>query len=313
MEFRNRILHKEFILLGLTDNPALKVPLFIFFSVVYIITVLGNIGIIALIKKAPRLHTPMYFFLGHLSFVDLCYSSDIAPKMLVDLLCKSKRISIIGCVLQLFLFCTCGTAEALLLAAMAYDRHVAVCQPLHYATIMTKTYCFWMMTGVYTVGSCTFLCHSMRETGCTFRLSFCEWEVRHFCCDIPPLLKMSCTETFINEVVLFICAGFLVIASLLVILFSYGSIISTIIQMHSAKGRRRVFSTCTSNFTGVTLYFGTVLFTYLRPSSSYSLDQDKAVNLFYTMVIPMLIPLIYSLRNKEVKEALKTIIVRKNE
>ncbi|XP_069086136.1 olfactory receptor 5AR1-like [Pleurodeles waltl] len=307
MESRNRTLHKEFTLLGLTDNPALKAPLFIFFSMVYIITVLGNIGIITLIKMAPRLHTPMYFFLGHLSFVDLCYSSDIAPKMLVDLLCKRKRISITGCMVQLFFFCTCGTTEALLLAAMAYDRYVAVCQPLHYATIMTKTYCFWMMTGVYTVGSV----HSVIETGCTFRLSFCQWEIRHFCCDIPPLLKMSCTETYINEVVLFICAGFLVIASLLLILFSYGSIISTIIQMHSAKGRRRVFSTCTSHFTGVTLYFGTVLFTYLRPSSSYSLDQDKAVNLFYTMVIPMLNPLIYSLRNKEVKEALKTIIVRK--
>ncbi|XP_078503289.1 olfactory receptor 5W2-like [Lissotriton helveticus] len=307
MEARNRTLHKEFTLLGLTDNPVLKVPLFTLFSVVYISTVLGNIGIITLIKMAPRLHTPMYFFLSHLSFVDLCYSSDIAPKMLVDLLCKRKRISIPGCMLQFFIFCTCATTEILLLAVMAYDRYVAVCQPLHYAIIMTKTCCFWLMTGVYTTG-CV---HSMIETGCTFRLSFCQWEINHFYCDIPPLLKMSCTDTFINEVVLFICAGFFAVVSLPVILFSYVMIISTILQMHSSEGRRQVFSTCMSHFTSVALFFGTLLYTYLRPPSCYSLEQDKAVNLFYSTVIPMLNPLIYSLRNKDVKEALRTIIVRK--
>ncbi|XP_078509486.1 olfactory receptor 5F1-like [Lissotriton helveticus] len=307
MDARNQTLPKEFTLLGLTDNPALTAPLFTIFSMVYIIAVLGNFGIISLIKMAPRLNTPMYFFLGHLSFVDLCYCSAIAPKMLGDLLCKTKRISIIGCVVQLFVYCSCGTTEALLLAVMAYDRYAAVCQPLHYAIIMTKKCCFWLMTGVYTVG----IAHSIIETGFTFRLSFCQWEIHHFCCDFPPLLKMSCTDTFINEVVLFICSGFLVIASLLVILFSYVAIITTIFQMHSSTRRHRVFSTCVSHFAGVTLYFGTVLFIYLRPSSSYSLDQDKVVSLFYTMVIPMLNPLIYSLRNKEVKEALRTIIVRK--
>ncbi|XP_078503308.1 olfactory receptor 5W2-like [Lissotriton helveticus] len=304
MEARNGTFYNEFTLSGLTDNPALKAPLFTLFSVVYITTVLGNIGIITLIKMAPRLHTPMYFFLSHLSFVDLCYSTDIAPKMLFDLLCKRKRISIPGCMLQFFFFCACATTEALLLAVMAYDRYVAVCQPLRYTTVMTNRYCFWLMTGVYTVGSV----HSMIETVCTFRLSFCRWEIHHFCCDIPPLLKMSCTDTFINEMVLFICAGSLVVASLPVILFSYVLIISTIVQMHSLEGRRRVVSTCAPHFTGVTLYFGTIIFTYLRPSSSYSLEQDKAVNLFYTTVIPMLNPLIYSLRNKQVKEALKTII-----
>ncbi|XP_069083585.1 olfactory receptor 5AR1-like [Pleurodeles waltl] len=307
MEARNQTLTKEFSLIGLTENPALKVPLFILFSVVYIITVLGNTGIITLIKMAPRLHTPMYFLLGHLSFVDLCYSSAIAPKMLVDMLHKRKRISVSGCVLQIIVYCTCGTMEAFLLTVMAYDRYVAVCQPLHYGTIMTNTYCFWLVTGVYALG----IVHSVSETGCTFRLSFCQWEIHHFCCDIPPLLKMSCTDTFINEVVLFICIGFIIFASLFVIIFSYFSIISTIFKMHSSKGRRQVFSTCTPHFTGVTLYFGTSLFTYLRPSSIYSLDQDKVVSLFYTMVIPMLNPWIYSLRNKEVKEALRIVIVKK--
>ncbi|XP_069086135.1 olfactory receptor 5F1-like [Pleurodeles waltl] len=307
MEIRNRTLPKEFFLIGLTENPALKAPLFIFFSVVYIITVLGNTGIITLIKMAPRLHTPMYFFLGHLSFVDLCYSSAIAPKMLVDLLCLKKRISASGCVLQLIVYCTCGTMEAFLLTVMAYDRYVAVCQPLHYATIMTNTYCFWLVTGVYALG----IGHSVIETGCTFRLSFCQWEIHHFCCDFPPLLKMSCTDTFTNEVVLIICIGFIIFASLFVILFSYFSIISTIFKMRSSEGRHRVFSTCAPHFTGVTLYFGTSLFTYLRPSSIYSLDQDKVVSLFYTVVIPMLNPWIYSLRNKEVKEALIIVIVKK--
>ncbi|XP_069083584.1 olfactory receptor 5AR1-like [Pleurodeles waltl] len=252
---------------------------------------------------APRLNTPMYFFLGHLSFVDLCYSSDIAPKMLVDLLRKRKRISITGCVAQLFLFCTCGTAEALVLAVMAYDRYVAVCQPLHYATIMSKTRCLWLMIAVYTAG----ITHSLIETGCTFRLSFCKWEIDHFCCDVPPLLKMACTDTFANEIVMFIIAGFFVNAPLFAILFFYVSVISTIFQMNSLVGRRRVFSTCASHFTCVTMYFGTIFFTYLRPSSSYSLDQDKVITLFYTVIIPFLNPFIYSLRNNEVKEALRTI------
>ncbi|XP_078503298.1 olfactory receptor 5AR1-like [Lissotriton helveticus] len=307
MEARNRTLPKEFSLLGLTDDPALIAPLFILFLVVYIITVLGNIGIITLIKMAPRLHKPMYFFLAHLSFLDICYCSAIAPKMLVDLLCKTKRISITGCVVQLFVYCKCGTMEALLLTVMACDRYVAVCRPLSYTTIMTNTYCFWLVIGMYMIA----IVHSVTETCCTFRLSFCQWEIHHFCCDFPPLLKMSCTDTFINEVILFICIGFLVFASVSVIFFSYVSIISTIFKMRSSEGRHRVFSTCAPHFTGVTLYFGTSLFTYLRPSSTYSLDQDKVVSLFYSVVIPMLNPWIYSLRNTEVKEALRTIIQRK--
>ncbi|XP_078503278.1 olfactory receptor 5AR1-like [Lissotriton helveticus] len=299
MEARNKTLSKEFIFLGLTENPKLKVPLFTLFSLIYIFTVFGNIGIIALIKMAPRLHTAMYFFLSHLSFVDLCYSSVIAPKMLVDLLSKSKRISFLGCFVQLLFLANFGCIEAVLLAAMAYDRYVAVCQPLHYATIMTKTFCCRIMTGIHTGG----IIHAIIETSCTFRISFCQWTIHHYCCDIPPLLKLSCSDTTVNEVVLFILGGSILIGSLLVIVMSYAAIILAIFQVHSASGRLRAVSTCTSHFTGVTLYFGTVLFTYLRPSSQYSLDQDKAINLFYSVVIPMLNPLIYSLRNKDVKEA----------
>ncbi|XP_069486157.1 olfactory receptor 5AR1-like [Ambystoma mexicanum] len=304
MDDKNHSVPNEFILLGLTDNPMLKAPLFALFLLAYILTLLGNLGIIVLIQLDPHLHTPMYFFLCQLSFVDICFSSDITPKMLIDLLAKEKRISVTACVTQLFIFCTFGSTEALLLAAMAYDRYVAVCRPLRYATIMTKSFCVWLMAGVLIGG----FVHSMIETGCTFRLSFCRWEIHHFCCDVPPLLKLSCVDTYFNEVVMFICAGFLVNLSLLVVLVSYASIILAVLQMRSSTGLFRVLSTCGSHFIGVTLYFGTILFTYIRPSSSYSLDQDKAVTLFYTVVIPLLNPLIYSLRNKDVKAAFRKTV-----
>ncbi|XP_078503316.1 olfactory receptor 5AR1-like [Lissotriton helveticus] len=307
MEDVNKTVQSEFTLLGLTEDPRLKPILFAVFTGVYTVTVIGNIGIIVLIRLTPHLQTPMYFFLSHLSFVDLCYSSDIAPRMLVDLLSESKRIFRVSCAMQLFVFFAAGTIEALLLATMAYDRYVAVCQPLHYMAIMTKTFCVLLLTMVYTVG----IIHSIIETGCTFRLPFCHWEIHHFCCDIPPLLKLSCINTFTNEVVLFIFGGSLAISSLVAVFISYAAIISAVLQMRSSAARLRVFSTCASHFTGVTLYFGTIIFTYLRPSSVYSLDQDKAVTLFYTVVIPMLNPLIYSLRNKDVKEGLRKIIVRK--
>ncbi|XP_069486081.1 olfactory receptor 5AR1-like [Ambystoma mexicanum] len=307
MDEGNETLQYEFILLGLTDNPKLKKILFAVFSVVYAFTVVGNVGIISLVQLTPSLHTPMYFFLRHLSFVDLSYCSTIAPRMLVDLLSQSRRISFASCVVQLFFHFAFGTIEALLLAAMAYDRYVAVCQPLHYTTIMTRRLCVQLLTAVYTVG----ILHSMIETGCTFHLPFCHWEIHHFCCDIPPLLKLSCTETIINEVVIFIFGGSLAIVSLLSVLISYAAIISAVLRMQSVAARLKVFSTCSSHFTGVTLYYGTIIFTYIRPSSSYSLDQDKAVTLFYTVVIPMLNPLIYSLRNKDVKAALRNKITIK--
>ncbi|XP_069083589.1 olfactory receptor 5AR1-like [Pleurodeles waltl] len=306
MEDVNKTTHSEFTLLGLTEEPRLKIILFSVFTVVYILTVIGNIGIIVLIRLSPRLHTPMYFFLSHLSFVDLFYSSDIAPRMLVDLLSESNRIFRVSCIIQLFIFIAAGTMEVLLLAVMAYDRYVAVCQPLHYMAIITKSFCVLLLSIVYIAG----VLHSMIQTGCTFRLPFCHWEIHNFWCDIPPLLKLSCTDTFTNEVVLFIFGGLLSISSLLAIAISYAAIISAVLRMCSSAARLHVFSTCASHFTGVSLYFGTACFTYLRPSSVYSLDQDKTVTLFYTVVIPMLNPLIYSLRNKDVKEGLRKIIRR---
>ncbi|XP_069083587.1 olfactory receptor 5AR1-like [Pleurodeles waltl] len=304
MKYINKTIHNEFTLLGLTDKPRLKLVLFALLTVVYIFTVIGDIGIIVVIQLTPHLQTPMYFFLSHLSFVNLCYSSDVAPRMLVDLLFGTRKIFFISCAVQLFLFFAIGTTEALLLAAMAHDRYAAVCQPLQYATIMTKKFCKQLLVMVYAGG----ILHTMIQTGCTYRLPFCNWEIRHFCCDIPPLLKLSCTDTFINEVILFIVGGFLAVFSTLTIFISYGAIISAVFQLHLSGARLQIFSTCASHFTGVTLFLGTISFTYLRPSSNYSLDQDKSVTLLYSVVIPMLNPLIYSVRNKDVKKGLVEII-----
>ncbi|XP_015681505.1 olfactory receptor 1019-like [Protobothrops mucrosquamatus] len=290
-----------FILQGFTDNPKMQPVLFTVFFLVYVITVLGNLGIILLICTKPQLHKPMYYFLGNLSFVDLCCASAIAPKMLIDLLSETKRISYSGCVTQLFLFDILADAECLLLAVMAYDRYVAICNPLLYPTVMSKKACQQMITIAYFTG----LIDSMIQTSSTFRLSFCSSNViNHFFCDEPPLLILSCSDTYISEIVLFTFVGFVEASSIGMILVSYVYILATILRMRSAEGRHKAFSTCASHLTAVGIYHGTILFMYFRPSSSYSMDQDKWASMFYTVVIPMLNPLIYSLRNKEVKDAM---------
>ncbi|XP_063145121.1 olfactory receptor 5AR1-like [Candoia aspera] len=290
----------EFILQGFTDNPKMQLVLFMVFLLVYAITVLGNLGMILLICTQPQLHKPMYYFLGNLSFVDLCCASTIAPKMLTDLLSETKKISYSACATQLFLFDILADAECLLLAVMAYDRYVAICNPLLYPAVMSKKACQQLITIVYFTG----LLDSMIQTSCTFRLSFCSSNImNHFFCDEPPLLELSCSETYISEIVLFTFVGCVVASSIGMILVSYLYILGTILRMRSAEGRHRAFSTCASHLTAVGIFHGTILYMYFRPSSSYSMDQDKWASVFYTVVIPMLNPLIYSLRNKEVKDA----------
>ncbi|XP_029431555.1 olfactory receptor 1020-like isoform X1 [Rhinatrema bivittatum] len=304
MEGRNQTSVTEFILLGLTDHPILQILLFVFFLLVYIITLLANTGIIVLTWLDVRLQTPMYFFLSHLSFVDICYSSATTPKNLQILLGEKKSISFLGCALQMYFFIGFGASEGFLLTVMAFDRYVAICNPLLYSVIMNSRVCIQLMTAVYLVSFVI----SLIQTIFTFRLSFCESNViNHFFCDIPPLLLLSCSDTSVNEVVSFIIIGFNCIISLLTILISYIYIISTILRIRSAEGRHKTFSTCASHFTAVLIFFGTILFMNLQPPSSYSLDQEKAISVFYTMVIPMLNPLIYSLKNKEVKAAMSKI------
>ncbi|XP_034276313.2 olfactory receptor 5AR1-like [Pantherophis guttatus] len=301
MDKRNGSAFTEFILQGFTDNPKMQLVLFMVFFLVYVITVLGNLGMILLICTKPQLHKPMYYFLANLSFVDLCCASTIAPKMLIDLLSESKRISYSGCVTQLFVFAILADAECLLLAVMAYDRYVAICNPLLYPTLMSKKACQQMITIAYLTG----LLDSMIQTSSTFRLSFCSSNViNHFFCDEPPLLMLSCSDTYISEIVLFTFVGFVEASSIGMIFVSYVYILATILRMHSSEGRHKAFSTCASHLTVVGIYHGTILFMYFRPSSSYSMDQDKWASMFYTVVIPMLNPLIYSLRNKEVKNAM---------
>ncbi|XP_059115301.1 olfactory receptor 5W2-like [Peromyscus eremicus] len=292
----------KFIFSGITNNHDMKVAPFTTFLLVYLVNLLANLGMIILIRVDSQLHILMYFFLSHLSFCDLCYSTAIGPKMLVDLLAEEKSISMVGCVLQFFTLCAFVDSECLLLAVMAYDRYQAISNPLLYTANMSNRVCFMLMAGVYLVGTVDALIHSTL----VFRLCFCgSNEINHFFCDVPPLLSISCSGTEVNELAVFTVGGFIEISTISGLLVSYCYIISAVLKIHSSEGRFKAFSTCASHLTAVAIFQGTLLFMYFWPSSSCSLDQDKVTSLFYTLVIPMLNPLIYSLRNKDVKEALE--------
>uniref|UniRef100_A0A8C9K118 Olfactory receptor n=1 Tax=Panthera tigris altaica TaxID=74533 RepID=A0A8C9K118_PANTA len=298
----------DFIFLGITNNPGMKATLFTMFLVIYLINLFANLGMIILIRMNSQLNTPMYFFLSHLSFCDLCYSTAIGPKMLVDLLAKNPSIPFVGCALQFLVFCTFADSECLLLAVMAFDRYKAISNPLLYTVNMSSRVCFLLMGGVYVLATADALIH----TTLTFRLCFCgSKEIDHFFCDVPPLLLLSCTDTQLNELAIFTIFGFIELSTISGVLVSYCYIILSVLKIHSVEGRFKAFSTCTSHLTAVAIFQGTILFMYFRPISSYSLDQDKMTSLFYTLVIPMLNPLIYSLRNKDVKETLKKIKIKR--
>ncbi|XP_066467522.1 olfactory receptor 5AR1-like [Tiliqua scincoides] len=298
----------EFILLGITDDPGIKIIFFVVFLLIYLVNVVGNLGMITLISVDPQLHSPMYYFLWHLSSCDLCYSSAIAPRMLTDLVSDSRTISFLGCTAQLYFYAVFVSSECYILAAMAYDRYVAICNPLLYSSAMSKSLCTWLSLGSYIAGTTNAIIH----TTATFSLQFCSSNlINHFFCDVPPLLAISCVDTHINEILLFTFGSFVEVSSLSVILVSYAFILVAILRMPSASGKLKAFSTCGSHFTGVTIFYGTMIFMYLRPTSVYSLNQDKWASVFYTVVIPMLNPLIYSLRNKDVKEAFRKLIKKK--
>uniref|UniRef100_A0A8C9DJ65 G-protein coupled receptors family 1 profile domain-containing protein n=1 Tax=Prolemur simus TaxID=1328070 RepID=A0A8C9DJ65_PROSS len=310
MTRNNYTLLTEFILVGLADTLELKIILFFLFLMIYTLTALGNAGMILLIRIDSRLHTPMYFFLANLSFVDICYSSTITPKMLmlVDLLSEKKTISFAGCFLQMYFFIALATTECILFGLMAYDRYVAICNPLLYSLVMSRTVCLKMAAGAFAAG----LLNSVVNTSFVSTLRFCSSNViHHFFCDSPPLFKLSCSDTHLKESIISTFAGVNMVGALLVILTSYSYILFSIFRMHSGEGRHRALSTCASHLTAIILFYAASIYTYLRPSSSYSLNQDKVASVFYTVVIPMLNPLIYSLRNKEVKKALWNVITRK--
>ncbi|XP_004443706.1 PREDICTED: olfactory receptor 1020-like [Ceratotherium simum simum] len=294
----------EFILLGFRDYPELQCLLFIVFLVIYMITVFGNLGMILLIKIDSHLHTPLYFFVSNLSLVDFCYSSAVTPTMLVNFWVENTVISFNECAAQFFFFASFAGTEGFLLAVMAYDRYVAICKPLLYTVTMSPHLNVLLVLATYLAGFMNAAIH----TGFTFQLSFCHSNViNHFFCDILPLLKLSCSDTRVNEIVMIAFASFNELSCLLTLLISYLYILIAILRIHSAEGKHKAFSTCASHLMTVTIFFGTILFMYLRPSSSSSMDQDKVVSVFYTVVIPVLNPLIYSLRNREVKSSLSKI------
>ncbi|XP_027676181.2 olfactory receptor 1052 [Chelonia mydas] len=298
----------EFILAGFTDHPELQVALFLIFLVIYVLTLLGNFGMIALIWTDSRFHTPMYLLLSNLSLVDLGYSSSIAPRVLVSLSRESKAISYAGCAAQLYFFATFATTESFLLAVMAYDRYVAICNPLLYTVTISKRSCVWLLASSYMAG----VANATVFTSCTFQLSFCGPNViDHYVCDVIPLMRLSCTDTHTNEMLLSIFTGSIQLTTMLIILFSYLYITAAILRICSSEGRHKAFSTCTSHLTAVAICYGTTCFIYLKPSSTSSLERDQVISVFYTVVIPMLNPLIYSLRNKEVKDAVGRMLERR--
>ncbi|KAF7477716.1 Hypothetical predicted protein [Marmota monax] len=299
---------EEFLLVGLTENPDLQIPLFLLFTLIYLITLTGNWGMIVLIRLSTQLHTAMYFFLSNLSFCDICYSTVFAPKMLINFLSKRKSSTFFGCVLQSFFFAVYVTTEGILLSMMAYDRYVAIANPLMYTVVMTQSICIQMVLASYLGG----LINSLTHTIGLLQLDFCGPNVvNHYFCDIPPLLKLSCSDVRTNEMLLLVFSGVIAVFTFIVIMVSYVRIIIAIQRIRSAEGRRKAFSTCASHLTAVTLFYGSVTFSYIQPSSQYSLEQEKVSAVFYTLVIPMLNPLIYSLRNKDVKDAAKKSLLWK--
>ncbi|XP_043338853.1 olfactory receptor 1013-like [Cervus canadensis] len=294
----------EFILVGFTTDPKMQRVLFVVFLGIYSMTLVGNTTLVVLVCNDSRLHTPMYFFIGNLSFLDLWYSSVYTPKILVTCISEDKSISFTGCVVQFFFSAGLAYSECYLLAAMAYDRYAAISSPLLYAQVMSRRLCICLVIYSYTGG----FVNAIILTSNTFTLNFCGGNIiDDFFCDVPPLVKLACDVKETYQDVLYFLLASNVITPTVLILASYAFIIAVILRIRSTQGRLKAFSTCSSHLISVTLYYGSILYIYSRPSSSYSLERDKMVSTFYTLVFPMLNPMIYSLRNKDVKDALKKL------
>uniref|UniRef100_A0A8D0RZC9 Olfactory receptor n=1 Tax=Sus scrofa TaxID=9823 RepID=A0A8D0RZC9_PIG len=305
MEQKNESSFTGFILLGFSDRPQLEQVLFVALLIFYIFTLLGNSTIIVLSHADPHLHSPMYFFLSNLSFVDLCYTTSIVPQLLVNLSGSDKFISFGGCVVQLYISLGLGCTECILLGVMALDRYAAVCKPLHYTVIMHPRLCALMACASWIIG----FANSLLETVLTFLLPFCgRNELDHFFCEVPPLLKLACVDTSMNESELFFVSVIILLVPVALIMFSYSQIVRAVLRIRSTVGQRKAFGTCGSHLTVVSLFYGTAIYAYLQPSNNYSQDQGKFISLFYTIITPMINPFIYTLRNKEVKGAMRRVL-----
>ncbi|XP_067425469.1 olfactory receptor 5V1-like [Emydura macquarii macquarii] len=303
----NQTMPTKFILLGFHNIQGLRFLLSWVISIIYIFTLLGNSLIIVLSLVEPHLQTPMYFFLGNLSLLDICQTTTTVPQMLLHLLSGRSSISYAGCSAQLYFFLFFVGAECVLLAAMAYDRYVAICNPLRYTLLVNRKLCVLLASLSWLSGALNAAVH----TFLTIRLPFCEANrLNYFYCDIPPLLALSCGDISFNVTMILVSSIFLGWSPSLCIGLSYGFIVSRVLKIRSTEGRRKAFSTCVSHLTAVLLYYGSSIFTYVRPLSSYSLGNDRLISLLYSIITPMLNPLIYTLRNKDVKRALKKILER---
>nr|XP_028560160.1 olfactory receptor 5A2-like [Podarcis muralis] len=301
----NQTTEYYFFLLGLSNNLQLQIFLFFLFLLIYLLTLLGNVIIMLLVRTSPPLQSPMYFFLSYLSFLDVCYSTVTVPKMLEIIIAKQKTISVGGCFTQAFFILFSATAEVFILSSMAYDRYCAICKPLHYVEIMNVAFCqklvasAWMISFVY----------ALANTLPLLRLQFCGSNIiNHFSCELPSILSLSCNDTFFNKMLFFISGSIVGLVSLFLTVLSYIHIISTILRINSSEGRRKAFSTCSSHLTVVSLFYGTGYFRYLRPSSASSVLLDVILSIEYSILTPLLNPIIYSLQNKEVKAVLRRIL-----
>ncbi|XP_014456099.1 olfactory receptor 2G3-like [Alligator mississippiensis] len=300
----NQSVVEEFILLGVSDQPRLELLLFVLILICYIVALLGNVTIIVLSRLDPRLHTPMYFFLSNLSFLDICYTTSVGPQVLVNLHSTHKSISWAGCMVQLFISLALGSTECMLLAVMAYDRYAAVCHPLRYMTIMSRLLCLLMAACSWLSG----MVNSLAQTVMTMQLPLCgQNHIDHFFCEEPALFKLACVDTSFMETEVFSVSVFVLVVPVSLILVSYGYIGAAVLRIRSAEGRHKAFNTCASHLAVVSLFYGTGIYVYLQPQSR---GQGKIISLFYTLVTPMLNPLIYTLRNKEVHRALWKVLGR---
>ncbi|XP_015718537.1 olfactory receptor 1052-like [Coturnix japonica] len=304
MAWSNHSVVTEFTLAGFGDRPELQEVLLVVFLIMYLINLMGNVGMILLINFEPRLHTPMYFFLSHLSFLDISLSSSITPKFLLSLLTGRRTISYRGCLTQIYFYVTFGTSEAFLLAVMSYDRYIAICHPLRYTLVMSQRLCLCLVAICYAAGAINSTVHTVAM----LHLSFCaSRHLDHFYCEGPLLFALSCSDTSINDVLMLVFTSCMVGTTSTAILLSYGCILYSVLQTRSPGARRKAFSTCTSHLSVTLLFYGAIAFMYMRPAAKRSVKLDKVASIFYTVVTPMLNPFIYSLRNKEVRAALSRV------
>ncbi|XP_004648352.1 olfactory receptor 6F1-like [Octodon degus] len=298
----------EFIFLGFPGSPSLQLTLFVAFLSIYLLSLMGNSLIIFIVLMDSTLQTPMYIFLGNLSFLEVWYTTATVPKLLATCLSKAVTISVSGCIAQLYFFFSLGATECILLAAMAYDRYVAICSPLRYSLLMNSQICLRFTSGSWVGGFFA----PLPTTIFISHLNFCgPQKINHFFCDSDPVFKLSCSDTFFVEVLGYTCTSVVILSSFLLTISSYGNIVATVIRLSSQEARKKTFSTCASHLTVVTIYYGTIIFAYVRPPAKYNFTIGKVVSVFYCVVTPLVNPLIYTLRNQEVKKAFRKFLVQK--